>query len=176
LLKFVWLDTVIKLVGIHQCQLTGVLQYTFCLEGKYTEKLWTIINDGSDAITHVFEITLVNTIESFKTVPGVLTNISSRDHFQRNILRVDTNQYHSISPSHQSNDHVFTFVARKICPSALEYSYILSPSDKIETPIDKTRQATLKERVNVYVKLLQNFLRILFNSRYQSCKNEKTQI
>ena len=45
---------------------------TYCLEGEYTENLWDIIDDGSDAITHVFQRTPGNTIELFKAVPGVL--------------------------------------------------------------------------------------------------------
>ncbi len=86
---------------------------------------------------------------------GVLRNVASRHHFPGNILHVKSNQFHSISPITQSNNHVVTFVARQICPSVEKHTYILSPSESIEAPIEEIRLALSEERLDVYQKLRQ---------------------
>jgi hypothetical protein len=141
---------------------------TYCLEGEYMESLWEIIDDGSGASTYQFSRTSGNKFGSIIRIQGVLRNVASRHHFPGNILHVDTNQFHSISPITQSNTDVFTFVARKICSSAAKNTYILSSSESIKAPIEEIRPATAEERLGVYQKLQQLFQRISSNHEFES--------
>ncbi len=91
---------------------------------------------------------------------GVLRNVASRHHFPGNILHVKSNQFHSVSPITRSNNHVVTFVARQMCPSVEKHTYILSPSESVEAPMEEARLATSEERLDVYHKLRQIFQEI----------------
>jgi hypothetical protein len=131
---------------------------TFCLEGQYLEKLWAIIDDDDDAITYKFSRTSGNKFGSIVHIPGSLRHVASRHHFPGNVLHVDTNQFHSITPGTGSDKYILTFVARHKCLSSAPNTYILSPSKIIAAPIDEIISATLEERLAVYHKLQQIFL------------------
>jgi len=139
---------------------------TYCLEGEYMEKLWEIIDDDSGTTTYQHSKTSGNKFGSIMPVSGVLRTTDFRHHFPGNILHVDTNQFHSISPITRSSNHVFKFVARQICSSAAENTYVLSPTESIEAPVDQIRPATPEERQCVYLKLEQILERILFNDAF----------
>lgn len=126
---------------------------TYCLEGEYMEKLWNI-DDGTTKTTYQFPRAPGNKLGPYTCIPGALRIDTYRRHFPGNILHVETKQYHSISPSNHSNNHVVTFVSRQICQSAAANTYILSPTESIEAPIEEARPATFEERRRVYFKLL----------------------
>jgi hypothetical protein len=136
---------------------------TYCLEGKYIQTLWEIINDGiTDAITYKFPRTSGNKFGSKILVPGVLRVIRVDKHYPENVLHVNTDQFHTISSIPGSNNQALTFVARQICSSAAKHTYVLSSSEVINEPIGEMRPATPDECQQMYDKLnliLSNLIR-----------------
>jgi hypothetical protein len=125
---------------------------SLCLEGEYTEKLWEIKDDNTDDVTYQFYRESGNILDVPQKIPGTLCHVMTRDHFPGNILHVDIEQYHSISPKVSSDSQVFTFLAKRK-HSPRPDMYILSSSANINAPSDAIRQATEDERQKMYNKL-----------------------
>lgn len=126
---------------------------SFCLEGEYLEKLWEIVDDGTDDATFRFHRLSDQTFGIPTTISGTLRNYQCRRHFPGNILHVNSVLFHSITPMDASNTRVFTFL-KKQKRAALEQTSFLSSSSIIDGPIDEMRAATEDERQIVFEKLL----------------------
>jgi hypothetical protein len=127
---------------------------TLCLEGEYTETLWELTDDDTDAFTYQFHRKSGNVFDSPKKIPGTLRKVGCRHHFPGNQMHVDTSQYHSILPKEGTDNRVFTFLAkRKHSPEP--NMYVLSPSPTINAPKEEIRPATEVERQKMYTKLQQ---------------------
>jgi hypothetical protein len=133
---------------------------TFCLDGEYTEKLWDIVDDHTDAITYQFYRTSGNVFDAPVKVAGRLCHVMTRQHFPGNLMHVNITQYHSIAANKDADTRVLTFLAkRKHSPTP--DMYVLSSSPAIDAPKEEIRPATEDERQNIYAKL-QQILRTRF--------------
>jgi hypothetical protein len=56
-----------------------------------------------------------------------------------------------------------------MCRSVEKHTYILSPSESVEAPIEEIRLALSEERLDVYHKLRQILQGILYNDEFESC-------
>ncbi|CAF1112356.1 unnamed protein product [Adineta ricciae] len=107
---------------------------TYCLQGEYEERLWEISDDRSGTFTYTFPRTSGNKFG--------------------NTLHLEPNQYHSIVPIGGANSKILTFVARRLCSTAAETTFVLSSSDSIQAPTDEIRPATAEERQLIHEKLI----------------------
>ncbi len=138
---------------------------SLCLEGEYTEKSWEIKDDNTGDVTYRFYRKSETVLDIHKQIPGTLCHVMTRNHFPGNILHVDTDQYHSISPKVSSDSQVFTFLAKRNY-SPRPDMYVLSSSPAVNAPSNAIRPATEDERQKMYNKL-QHILQTKFQHSIQ---------
>ena len=128
---------------------------TLCLDGGYIERLWEIVPDHLDAITYCFPRASGNHLNASFPVSGALRSVQRREHFPGNILHVDTDQFHSVSPLQGVDHEVVTFVARRLDPWSAVNTFILSSNETIEAAVEEIRSATAQENQAMHCKLQQ---------------------
>jgi hypothetical protein len=132
---------------------------TLCLEGGYLEKLWKISDDNTGDVTYQFCRKSDNIFYTPVLIPGVLRSVKSISHFPGNQMHVDTELYHSITPS-GSDNRVFTFLAKQK-HSLMPNMFVLSSTPTIDAPSDEIRPPTQEERQSMYNQL-QHILKTKF--------------
>jgi hypothetical protein len=127
---------------------------TYCLEGEYEEKIWKIIDDNDGTITYQFTRSADNIISLGKPIPGTLRHVASRYHFPGNKIHVNTQDFHSITPSIGSDKRVLTFLIKKKYSMPVD-TFVLSSESHFDRLNDEIRPATDSERHEIYEKLVQ---------------------
>lgn len=127
---------------------------TYCLEGKYEEKIWKIINKNDGTITYKFIRSLDNTFSSPNLISGTLQHVASRHHFPGNQMHVDTEHFHSVTPVAGSKERVLTFLIKKKYSKPID-TFVLSSEPEFNPQNDEMRQATEDERREMYEKLIE---------------------
>ncbi|CAF1287695.1 unnamed protein product [Adineta ricciae] len=107
------------------------------------------------------------------SIPGVLRTVKQNHHFPGNTLHLEPNQYHSIVPIGGANSKILTFVARRLCSTAAETTFVLSSSDSIQAPTDEIRPATAEERQLIHEKLIMYAWMKLIEFYLQDYRNTK---
>jgi hypothetical protein len=144
---------------------------TLCLEGGYLEKLWKISDDNTGDVTYQFCRKSGNIFDTPVLIPGVLRSVKSRSHFPGNQMHVDTELYHSITPS-GSDNRVFTFLAKQK-HSLMPNMFVLSSTPNIDAPSDEIRPATEEERQAMYNQL-QHILKTKFSNEYNVSRKKSS--
>lgn len=121
---------------------------TLCVEGGYTEHSWEV-DPTVTANTYQLPRSAGNVIGDPIELQGELYITETRQHAPGNVMHVAPNRFHSIEAS--AAGEAVTFVTRfKGRPADTS---ILSSSATIEAPTEQLRDATQKERLQMYNKL-----------------------
>lgn len=126
---------------------------TYCLEGEYIERLWTVNQTYEDVTTYKFPRITGNTFGSVIPIRGSLQYLNTRRHYPGNQMHLDYHQYHSIIPAPECTDGVVTFVVRKKLDVNLSGTFVLSSSPTINAPTDEIVPASSDERQGMRDKL-----------------------
>jgi hypothetical protein len=142
-------DTEIRLHVYDDCSETYVHNHgsgflSYCLSGRYDEKIWNVVDDSSGRAVHILERSKGGQLTPKEIRNGALELVGTRCHFAGNALIVMPEEFHSIA-SVQGAEPPVTLIFRDKSISAGP-TYILSETPTPNCPTIPIRPASPHEQ------------------------------